>query len=461
MYESEDDEEELVGNIIKVYVTAKDGIKDIPQKVIRKSKLPEILVTDYSEYDIKDLFEEPIFTDKICVSDFQTSDTKKVTQFLNTGNEFESEPTDLMPESFLSFLSGCKNLIGDVSNYKEERITADDWIEHFDAKLKEAMEEERRLEEYERQKLIKQEERRRRLEERRKIRKINKPLINLPPRDLTLSSRSCHDNVCLQTLLEIKKNLKKYQPLIRSFRRSSSRYSSLQPLKSNLDIIKLLNQNFSDFIDMEMRKIINITDLRVDGILLLKKKDAHHENVGENHLEVKQENDELSLQDALNVSIKTQHPKKPKLKWKLNREFGVLYSKQSTYTKDLEMDKNLKNIEKIKDFSLKFKNENKKSFRSRKENKSEMKMFKKYKQNDNKTPGTKEKNEINEEIPDQRIKRAFKKVIHIHIFSQRRNWNTKTLKERKVLCLPVVVVVVVQLNTYQYIFLFLYRKKKR
>ena len=70
-----------------------------------------------------------------------------------------------------------------------------------------------------------------------------------------------------------------------------------------------------------------------------------------------------------------------------------------------------------------------------------MKRFKKYEQNNNKTPGTKEKNEINEEIPDQRIKRAFKKVIHIHIFSQRRNWNTKTLKERKVLCLPVVEVV--------------------
>ena len=79
---------------------------------------------------------------------------------LKSGTEFESEPSDLMPDSFLSYLSSCKNLIGDISNYKEERLDADDWIGQFDQTITDAHNAAREAEEFEKLQLLKIEERR-------------------------------------------------------------------------------------------------------------------------------------------------------------------------------------------------------------------------------------------------------------------------------------------------------------
>ena len=452
MYES-DDEEDLVSNIIRVFVAAKDGIQEISQRVRRKSKVPEILVTDYSEYDLKkDFCEEPVFEETTKFTDNQISHTIKHNQFLNTGNEFEAEPTDLMPESFLSFLAGCKNLIGDVSNYKEERITADDWIEHFDAKLKEALEEEHRLEAYERNKLIKLEERRRRLEERRKIRKINKPLMNLHPRNLSLSSRSCHDNVCLQTLVDIKKNLRKYQPLIKS--RRMLPFKNLQaPLKCNLDIVKLLNQSFSDFIDMEMDRIINCTNLRINGIVL-KKKELYKKDQDANINEIKHESTDITLENALNVSLKVKHIKNPKMTWEFNQKSGVLHTK-STYAEDIL--KNTKfdysNAIKISNEAVFKINSKKDIYRNRiidvslkrdeNENKGKersCRMENRNKKENDSFSNIKVKNEPYHEIAEQQRQTSFQNINHIHFFSTQKSLEFKKFRNsqsRIILQLPV------------------------
>ena len=125
----EENVEELVEDIIKVFITAKDGVKKPNTKFTKKPKVPKILVTDCSDYDIKYLFEETSAEEPPASFRSETDVSK---DYLQTGNEFEAEPTELMPETFLSYLSSCKNLIGDIATYSEERLSADQWIQQFD-----------------------------------------------------------------------------------------------------------------------------------------------------------------------------------------------------------------------------------------------------------------------------------------------------------------------------------------
>ena len=123
----EENVEELVEDIIKVFITAKDGTKKPTAKFTKKPKVPKILVTDHSDYDIKYLFDEEPPEEPPALVNFDVAK-----DYLQTGNEFEAEPTELMPETFLSYLSSCKNLIGDIATYSEERLSADQWIQQFD-----------------------------------------------------------------------------------------------------------------------------------------------------------------------------------------------------------------------------------------------------------------------------------------------------------------------------------------
>ena len=116
----------------------------------KKKKLPKILVTDCSLH-----LEE------------SSNNEIKDESLLDARNEFECEPTELMPESFMSFLSSCKGLISDISSYKEERVAADDWIELFDQKIEEDLKKVEELEEEKRQQILLQEEKRRRIEARK------------------------------------------------------------------------------------------------------------------------------------------------------------------------------------------------------------------------------------------------------------------------------------------------------
>ena len=123
----EENVEELVEDIIKVFITAKDGTKKPTAKFTKKPKVPKILVTDHSDYDIKYLFDEEPPEEPPALVNFDVAK-----DYLQTGNEFEAEPTELMPETFLSYLSSCKNLICDIATYSEERLSADQWIQQFD-----------------------------------------------------------------------------------------------------------------------------------------------------------------------------------------------------------------------------------------------------------------------------------------------------------------------------------------
>ena len=195
-----EDEEYFIEDVIKVVITSKAESKLNIEGDVRKKKVPKILVTDCSP-----------------PKDVTTSSVEvKNESFLDAGNEFESEPTELMPESFMSFLSSCKGLISDISTYKEERIAADDWIEIFDSKIQEDLKKVQQIEEEKRQQLLLLEERRRKLEERKKIRKIFKPLINSLPTDPVLTSRSAHDRVCYLSLNDLKRNLEKYKPKLQT-----------------------------------------------------------------------------------------------------------------------------------------------------------------------------------------------------------------------------------------------------
>ena len=112
---------------------------------------------------------------------------------------------------------------------------------------------------------IRQEERRQRLERRRRERKINKPLLNSVPLD-SGPGTTCHDRVCVLTLLQLKQSLRKYLPNIQS-RFSNLRYDTAADVDvmSCGEVINLLQQKFYQFLYSEYRKIEEATVLSVEG----------------------------------------------------------------------------------------------------------------------------------------------------------------------------------------------------
>ena len=310
-----EDEESLIEEIIKVIITAKG---DAGQNTNSKRKiLPEIKVTDFSSSrDINDY----VTTEEVPLPD---SSNKGL---LYVGNEFESEPSDLMPESFMSFLSSCKGLISDINIHSEERVDADDWIEIFDKKIEDDLKHEAEAEEKRRQDEMRMLERLRRIAERKKIRKILKPLINtIPSQDPFLSSRSCHDRVCYLPLQQLKSKLKKYlikhPTILQSFSFSNA---TAQPPLSTKQAIQLLEERFNAFIKTELNEsslCLNIEGQRIDDVRNIAKK-------AEDSIKVKVEPvdsvKEYKLSDILKVSPKKTSEKIQRLKWKYDSKDGTL-----------------------------------------------------------------------------------------------------------------------------------------
>ena len=324
-----EDEESLIEEIIKVIITAKG---DAGQNTNSKRKiLPEIKVTDFSSSkDINDY----VITEEVPLPDASNRG------LLNVGNEFESEPSDLMPESFMSFLSSCKGLISDINIHSEERVDADDWIEIFDKKIEDDLKHEAEAEEERRQDEMRMLERLRRIAERKKIRKILKPLINtIPSQDPFLSSRSCHDRVCYLPLQQLKSKLKKYlikhPTILQSF--SSFNVTAHPPL-STKEAIQLLEERFNAFIKTELNEsslCLNIEGQRIDDVRNIAKK-------AEDSIKVKVEPvdsvKEYKLSDILKVSPKKTSEKIQRLKWKYDSKDGTLEHEKRLRFKELSED---------------------------------------------------------------------------------------------------------------------------
>ena len=329
-----EDEDYLVENIIKVFVTTKREAKKLIPKPIKKEKCPKILVTDHSSNDFKDIVTLSLKENNNASS--CTSIEDRPMENLKSGTEFESEPSDLMPDSFLSYLSSCKNLIGDISNYKEERLDADDWIGQFDQTITDAHNAAREAEEFERLQLLKIEERRKKLEQRRLMRKINKPLINPVPK-LFGSYSTCHDKVCPLTLVQLKKSLKRYQPVL------NIRFSNfdLDGLEKNLEttckVIKMLNSLFTTFLERGTRKRDKTSYLYVKGICLVPPQkcnngDEKTELVELDVMKEKKKGEIYFLEDILCIKCAVKEERlakiiskeKPKLKWSYDKKEGIL-----------------------------------------------------------------------------------------------------------------------------------------
>ena len=327
MYESES-EDELVGNIIKVFVTSKDNPKKV-SKEAKKYIIPKILVSDFTDYYTRDLYiESDENTDKLFF-------TQNDNEFLTASNEFESEPSELMPETFMSFLSSCKSLIGDVVSYRDDRVPADEWIALFDKNINDAAEEEKKQQEKERLWMIKLEEKRLRMERRKQIRKINKPLINIIPVNLPkLTGASAHERVCVLPLIVLKKRLKLYSQsfdpkfIHHIFKHTCSYITSS---RSTMEVSRILSFQFAKYMQDTFRIIRTTTQLKIDGIHLI------GINSQPKEVENSIEDDEIkngicdhptNLEEILNVKFKPKHRRFQEvnynLKWRYVKEDGTI-----------------------------------------------------------------------------------------------------------------------------------------
>ena len=112
------DEEEEIREIIKVILTPKnkalehesDGIEEENNKPI----IPVIVITDHSDYSIKGFYDVVE-----CEVNYENSFIEEKSIHLVVGNEFEKKPKDLMPESFVSYVSSCYGLIGQIQELSQ------------------------------------------------------------------------------------------------------------------------------------------------------------------------------------------------------------------------------------------------------------------------------------------------------------------------------------------------------
>lgn len=312
-----EDEEYLVEEVIKVVITSKADTRLNVDFDVKKKKLPKIFVTDCSLHLEED-----------------SSNEVKDESLLDARNEFECEPTELMPESFMTFLSSCKGLISDISSYKEERVAADDWIEIFDKKIEEDLKKIQDIEEEKKQQILLQEERRRRIEARKKIRKIFKPLINSIPTDPILTSRSAHDRVCFLPLEKLKSKLAKYKenPPTILFQKDDSQFDQeldKVEILTTSEAVFLLKSTFDSYLNEEVFKSLMSVSLNIEGEQMFEEK---YEKKMTKSAEDKREKEiivELPLETVLNVTPKKTSVKLENmmLKWKFDKKEGTIQPK--------------------------------------------------------------------------------------------------------------------------------------
>ena len=326
-----EDEEELVGDIIRVFICAKS---EAGVEFSRKRLLPRILVTDHSEYDMTDLYQptdlEDVFRRIQTHSDCEEQDEDR-TEHLQIFNEFQAEPSELLPDSYLTYVGSCRSLIGDISHYSQTRVPALDWIEQFDKEIDDAIREAEAVEEKERQQRQREEERIRRLKARSLIRKINKPLTNRRP-GRRGRRHSYHNRICQLPLETIKKRLRKYQPDLRSrFSVVTNTQECVDHPISTCEATELLRSEFVRYLQNKLNSA-NKSQLTLEGKCFetLKKSEKKKEKETSNNLRAEPPCRTADLTEIICVSRKEtfskisflQLKKQYRLKWSKSR--GVL-----------------------------------------------------------------------------------------------------------------------------------------
>ena len=267
-----EDEADLVGNIIKVVISRKSQSGEVEichtaGSSRKRSLLPKIVVTDYSEYDITDLFQEA--EEEYLSSQYSHSQREETdsTAHLDIGTEFQSEPRDLLPDSYLSYMGSCQSLIGHISQYSELRVSAEDWIEQFDKEIDDAIKLAEAEEEKERQERRREEERRLRLERRKLIRKINQPLLNKAPHQGGgRHHQSSHNRVCQLPLITLKRMLRRYQPKFGSrFSKNNRQQESFFDHISTSEAIELLRSEFAKYLSNQRDLVLGKGPLNLEG----------------------------------------------------------------------------------------------------------------------------------------------------------------------------------------------------
>ena len=316
-----EDEQDLVRNIIRVVICPKTDLES-PDRI-----LPKILVTDHSQYDLTHI-ELRSDLSSLAGSEKDGADHLDIT------NEFQAEPSELLPESYLSYVGSCRELIGHICHYSESRVSADQWIEQFDKEIDDAIRESEALEENERQEREREEERLRRLRRRAMMRKINKPLSNPRP-GLGSSSHSSHQRVCHLPLETLKKMLVKYRPKLASrFEavRSGPGYSDY--LEEN-DVTEILRSEFARYILKRIKETSGELSLEGKCFENFKKCQERKEKDTERQPRTDGPSKSSDLNGIISVSRKEtftkvsfkQLEKQYRLKWRYSKSRGVLEEK--------------------------------------------------------------------------------------------------------------------------------------
>ena len=254
------DEEEEIREIIKVVLTPKnkalehesDGIEEENNKPI----IPVIVITDHSDYSIKGFYDVVE-----CEVNYDHPFFEEKSVRLVVGNEFETNPKDLMPESFVSYVSSCYGLIGQIQELSQNRPSAEIWIHQFDKELEDIIKAAERVKEEERKAKQKAEDLRKRIE-RRKMDK-NRPLLNPVPSTKPFC-RSCHDKICIMPLVQLKRKLTKYKHKIVQRKDEPCEndvFNEEEGLKqiclSTLEAVKLMNMLYKKYLKVNIFKIIH------------------------------------------------------------------------------------------------------------------------------------------------------------------------------------------------------------
>ena len=249
--------EEEIEKIIRVTVIPKNKELELgenfPAEEARKGHIiPEILITDHSDYSIKGFYD---IVECETYSDALTHENRNIR--LVVKNEFEEKPNELMPQSFVSYVSSCHNLIGQIQELAKTRPSAVIWIQQFDKELDDAIKAVEMVKEEERKAMQKAE----RIKKERKKREKdkNKQLLNPVPSKKN-SGRSCHDRVCIIPLVQLKRHLRKYkEKIIKGKEQGQVRkhFSDEDILTSTA--VTLMNMHFLKYLKVDIYKKENST----------------------------------------------------------------------------------------------------------------------------------------------------------------------------------------------------------
>ena len=187
-----------------------------------KFEVPEIVITETDEV-IEGMKRSVDNSRLMSSSDNLLRPDSAKPKFLTTWKEAaRPKQPKLLPDSFVEFVTDCKNLIADLRKTMDERLDAGEWILEFDKNIERLEQEEKEERERLRREREREEATRARAEAWWRRRAINRPLANPPVPRLTKvreepveeDGRSCHDRVCILPLLTLKKRLEKVERLL-------------------------------------------------------------------------------------------------------------------------------------------------------------------------------------------------------------------------------------------------------